>query len=97
MTCPANVNHGLWCEGNSAGQLNRNTLYGPKYFNWDLGIAKAFKINEQAVVQFQANFFNVFNHPNFMLPTGDTNNPNFGKSTAAFAPRVGQLALRFDF
>jgi hypothetical protein len=35
--------------------------------------------------------------PNFMLPTGDTNNPNFGKSTAAFAPRVGQLALRFDF
>ncbi|MFZ3371236.1 MAG: TonB-dependent receptor [Candidatus Sulfotelmatobacter sp.] len=97
VTCPANVNRGLWCEGNSVGQLNRNTLYGPKYFNWDLGIAKAFKINEQAVVQFQANFFNVFNHPNFMLPTGDTNNPNFGKSTAAFAPRVGQLALRFDF
>ena len=97
VTCPANVNDGLWCEGRTVGQLNRNALYGPKYFNWDLGVAKAFKINEHAAVQFHANFFNVFNHPNFMLPTGDINDIEFGKSTAAFDPRVGQLALRFDF
>lgn len=56
-----------------------------------------FKINERAGVQFQANFFNVFNHPNFEIPVSDTNNPKFGFSTAAFTPRIGQLALRFDF
>ena len=92
------MNKGLWCEGRSVGQLNRNPLYGPKYFNWDLGIAKAFKIHEQAAFQFQANFFNLINHPNFSLPVGNmANQGQFGKSIGAFDPQVGQLALRFDF
>jgi hypothetical protein len=97
VTCPASVNHGLWCEGQSVGQLNRGSLFGPKYFNWDFGVAKAFKINERAAVQFQANFFNILNHPNFGLPISDMANVNFGHSIGAFDPRVGQMALRLDF
>ena len=100
--CPGNVNGGLWCDGPAVGQTLRNTLIGPTFQNVDLGIAKKFKITESAAIQFQANFFNLFNRANFNLPQGDFNNTNFGLSTSTLAPgaggaRVTQLALRFDF
>src|SRR5262249_12958644 len=99
--CPPTVNQGLWCEG-VAGQTGRNALYGPGYSNVDLGIAKRFKIKETAALQFQANFFNLLNRANFVIPIGNLTDSNFGKSTATFLPgqggaRVTQLALRFDF
>ena len=95
--CPPSVNGGLWCEGRSVGQSSRNSLYGPKYINLDFGVAKRFKVTEGSALTFQANWFNTVNRPNFALPTGDANNSNFGRSTIAFDPRVGQLAIRFDF
>ncbi|MBZ5705474.1 MAG: TonB-dependent receptor, partial [Acidobacteriia bacterium] len=100
--CPASVNDGRWCEGQAVGQSNRNPLIGPSFQNVDFGVAKKFKITESAAIQFQANFFNLFNRTNFNLPNGDINNSNFGLSTSTLAPgaggaRVTQLALRFDF
>jgi hypothetical protein len=106
VQCPitAATGGGRWCEGPGAGQLNRNSLVGPKYVDTDLSVAKRFKINESAGLTFQAGFFNLFNHPNFAIP--DTNLVNlgstFGQSTQTFAPgqggaRVTQLALRFEF
>jgi Carboxypeptidase regulatory-like domain/TonB dependent receptor len=97
VSCPLNVNGGLWCQGAAVGQSRRNSLYGPNYQGWDLGVAKRFKIAESASIQFQANFFNVLNRSNFALPSGNLNDSNFGKSTVTFDPRVTQLALRFDF
>ncbi len=103
-TCPASVNGGFWCEGKAVGQSSRNSLYGPNYQNWDLGVGKRFKIHESASVQFQANFFNILNRSNFVLPDANLNDlgGTFGKSQATFNPgqggaRVTQLALRFDF
>jgi Carboxypeptidase regulatory-like domain/TonB dependent receptor len=102
--CPASVNQGLWCQGKAVGQSSRNSLYGPNYQNWDLGVGKKFKITESASVQFQANFFNILNRANFALPDADLSHlgSTFGKSQATFNPgqggaRVTQLALRFDF
>jgi len=104
VTCPASVNSGLWCEGQSVGQLSRNSFTGPKYVDTDFSVAKKFKVTESAGLTFQASFFNLFNHPNFAIP--DSNlvdfGTTFGQSTATFAPgqggaRVTQLALRFDF
>jgi hypothetical protein len=103
VACPATVNIGLWCEGKALGQTERNTLFGPGYFNTDLGFGKAFKVTENSKLTLQGNFFNIFNHPNFELPDGNLNDVGtFGKSTATFAPgpggaRVTQLSLRFDF
>jgi hypothetical protein len=54
-------------------------------------------------LRFEANFFNLFNHPNFQTPVSNLNSGNFGVSTATFdnqqsgGTRVTQLALRFDF
>jgi hypothetical protein len=97
LPCPATVNLGFWCQGAVVSQTRRNSLVGPGYFNTDLGVSKAFKITETAKVTLYGNFFNIFNHPNFLVPDNNLNNTTFGQSTKAFEPRITQLALRFDF
>jgi hypothetical protein len=92
-------NGGFWCQGGTG----RNILRAPGYKNVDFGISKGFKITESAKLTLQGNFFNLFNHTNFLTPTSDLADPtNYGKSTATFNPgqggaRVTQLSLRFDF
>ncbi len=103
LTNPAINNHGgFWCDPN----LGRGAIPGPMYTNVDFGISKSFKINERMAFRFDANFFDLFNHPNFENPssTGGGANVeagNFGTSTATYGDqgghRITQLALRFDF
>jgi hypothetical protein len=105
LSCPANVNMGLWCDGAAVGEMERNTLVGPAFFNTDFGIKKTFKVTERTGLRFEANFFNLFNHTNFQIAPAQYNlaASNFGVSTATFnnqqsgGPRVTQLAVRFDF
>jgi hypothetical protein len=104
LPCPASVNLGLWCEGSVVGQMQRNSLVGPGFFNTDIGFGKTFKITERANLKFEGNFFNIFNHPNFQLPDANLNDgAAFGQSTSTFTnqqsggPRITQLAIRFDF
>jgi hypothetical protein len=97
--CPASVNGGLWCDP----PVHRNSIYGPAFANVDFNVSKRFKITESAGLTFQANFFNLFNHPNFVTPTTSQNqrSANFGGLTATAGDngghRVTQMALRFDF
>ncbi len=96
--CPASINMGLWCQGPALGQIQRNSLVGPGYFNMDVGFAKSFKITETTRLKFEGNFFNILNHPNFLSPDGNlTDVGTFGTSTSTFSPRVTQLAARFEF
>jgi Carboxypeptidase regulatory-like domain len=103
LPCPASVNDGLWCQGTALGQMERNTLTGPSFFNTDLGIKKTFKLTERTTLRLEGNFFNIFNHPNFQTPDTDLNDTTFGQSTATFnntqsgGPRITQLTIRFDF
>ena len=100
-SCPVSENLGLWCNS----PMHRNDVYGPHYANLDLGLGKSFKITEGSKLTFFANFFNIFNHPNFDTPQGNFSDPNaFGKSQSTVGNdgfgnghRIGQLALRFDF
>jgi hypothetical protein len=93
-TCPASVNNGQWCNP----PLGRNSMVGPGFHNVNFGISKKFKVTERIALRFDANFFNLFNHPNFGLPGRNHNDPGtFGKSTSTFDPRITQLALRLDF
>ena len=106
LTNPAIDNHGgFWCDPN----LGRNAIPGPSFANIDFGISKNFKINERMGFRFDANFFDLLNHPNFQNPgaiaTGGnnfTNNGNtFGQSLNTTGDtgghRITQLAIRFDF
>ena len=50
------------------GNIHRNQFTGPGEFLSDMSIFKNFTITEQVKAQFQAEFFNVFNHPIYANP-----------------------------
>jgi len=50
------------------GNIHRNQFTGPGEFMSDMSIFKNFSITESVKAQFQAEFFNVFNHPVYNLP-----------------------------
>jgi hypothetical protein len=49
------------------GNLGRNSVIGPSFFNTDLSLIKRTKVGG-ATVEFRAEAFNVFNHPNLGQP-----------------------------
>jgi hypothetical protein len=78
---------------------------GPDFANTDFSVIKQFALPREGMsLKFRAEFFNLFNHPQFGLPntgaTGyaDINTPNFGSiSSTVNNPRVIQFGLRFAF
>ena len=67
----------------------RNSFRGPGFFNSDFDLLKRFKITERANFAVGANFYNVFNHPNFTPPNTDVNNvfyAPFGTVTSTAVP-----------
>src|SRR5262245_27748867 len=50
------------------GNLERNLLHGPGFFQQDLIVAKKFVIAEGTNLEFRSEFFNLFNHTNFGNP-----------------------------
>ena len=90
----------------SFGDVGRNTLQGPGYQTWDFTAGKHFPIRERFNLEFRADFFNIFNHTNFLLANSGPQNsnnstilgaPQFGFLTAARDPRLVQLSLKLTF
>ena len=50
------------------GNLGRNVVIGPGFTNVDFSLLKTTKITERIKTQFRAEFFDIFNHPNFGQP-----------------------------
>ena len=50
------------------GNLGRNAIFGPHFWNVDFSITKETHITERVSLQLRAELFNIFNHPNFALP-----------------------------
>src|SRR5215467_13316550 len=50
------------------GTMQRNSIYGPRFFDLDFAVTKDTTITEHVSLQLRAEFFNIFNHPNFALP-----------------------------
>jgi len=59
--------------GTDIGNAGRNCLRGPRQVNLDFSIAKLFPIAESRNFEFRAEFFNLFNHPNFATPISNLN------------------------
>ncbi|HEX4169192.1 MAG TPA: carboxypeptidase regulatory-like domain-containing protein [Bryobacteraceae bacterium] len=87
------------------GTLGRNALVGPGAVNFDTSLFKDFSLTERQKVQFRAEFFNIFNHPQFTNPNAALNNlPFFGQTTSTVSTVEGfhtsrqiQFALRYSF
>jgi len=59
---------GTW--GANLGNVGRNALRGPGFFQWDFSAMKNIAIKEGLKLQLRADFFNILNHPNFANPDG---------------------------
>jgi hypothetical protein len=79
------------------GNSPRNLLYGPGTVEFDESLFKNFPLTESRYFQFRAEFFNIFNHPNFSNPQNNLSSSQFGTITSAASPRIIQLALRLAF
>lgn len=65
------------------GDLARNSLRGFPFYQFDLALRRSFSFSDSTKLQFQADAFNVFNHPNFEDASGDDLHlSTFGQSTA---------------
>jgi hypothetical protein len=67
----------------------RNQYRGPGFFDSDVSINKNFKITERIAFGAGANFYNVFNHPNFAEPGNIFGTSTFGQVTSQTAPPTG--------
>lgn len=87
-------------------------VYGPHYFDSDLGLFKNFHISESMRLQFRAQAYNFLNHPLWSFPdtsnltlyfTQDSNgvvsqvNKNFGTAAVKNGNRVVEVAVKFFF
>jgi Carboxypeptidase regulatory-like domain/TonB dependent receptor len=71
------------------GDFGRNVLRGFGATQVDLAVQRQFHITERLGLRFRAEFFNIFNHPNFGSPTNTLSSPLFGHSTQMLASSLG--------
>jgi hypothetical protein len=83
------------------GNSGRGAFRGPHQANYDMALNKTTKVgglSEAATVQFRAEFFNSFNHPQFATPGTVFGTGSFGKIGAtSVAPRIIQFGLKYIF
>jgi hypothetical protein len=90
-----------------AGELGtaaRAPVYGPRFVNTDLSLIKHFPLREGMMLDFRAEFFNIFNHAQFYL-NGSASGMQDIDATSSFGivngtvnnPRVIQLAVKLNF
>ena len=83
------------------GDLGRNGLRGPDFLWSDFYLTKWVPLTEHVKLRFESQFFNVFNHPNFALPSmvqaGIPGNPStqigFGALASTTSPPTGLLGV----
>ena len=94
------------------GTSARNFLRQPGLDNWDMGIGKSFHIAENAQFRLNADFFNAFNHHQYVVGTGaligagsgggssisnSITSSTAGQITSAALPRQIQISGKFTF
>jgi Carboxypeptidase regulatory-like domain len=83
------------------GNLARNALRGPDFVWNDFYLTKLFPVTEHLKLRFDAQFFNVLNHPNFALPSmvlagipgKSSTQTGFGALTYTTSPPTGLLGV----
>jgi hypothetical protein len=83
------------------GDLGRNALRGPDFTWSDFYLTKWFRVKEHIKLRLEAQFFNVFNHPNFALPSmvlagvpgKASTQTGFGALTFTTSPPTGLLGV----
>jgi hypothetical protein len=85
----------------SYGNSGRNSVRGPGINNVDLSVFKNIKFSERFAMQFRTEFFNAFNHTQFLIrgnsSTAGGYHDKFGQVTESRDPRIIQFAVKLNF
>jgi hypothetical protein len=82
------------------GNVGRDTLRGPAFFETDWSIYRTFLITERVRFQVRAEALNATNHANFANPSSDINSSTFGFITGTIGPnqsRQWRFGTRLSF
>jgi hypothetical protein len=80
------------------GNSPRTICCGPGIDNFDFSVQKILPVGENKHFEFRAEFFNTFNHTQFLNPDGNiSDGADFGRIKRARDPRNIQFALKFAF
>jgi hypothetical protein len=91
------------------GNTPRNAVRGPGTWQMDFGAGKIIPLRERAQIQFRAEFYNAFNHPQLGPPQAALGSAGFGRiqqtvntstpvsPVGSGTPREMQFALRLEF
>jgi hypothetical protein len=80
------------------GNAPRTICCGPGINNFDFSVQKQLQIGEKEHFEFRAEFFNIFNHAQFLNPDGNiSDGSDFGLVKHTRDPRNIQFALKFAF
>jgi Carboxypeptidase regulatory-like domain/TonB dependent receptor len=88
---PGNSNVATW------GNLGFDGVWGPGRDNWNLALFKNFAVTERLRFELRFESFNTFNHPQMNGVDIKLGDPDFGKVTSAYDPRVFQLGAKVFF
>lgn len=88
------------------GNSGVGAVLGPGQFNFDMSVMKNTKLMEGLSMQFRADFYNAFNHPQFFPPLGGFGSLGFEDVTSSASrritstsvnPRLIQFGVKFIF
>lgn len=73
------------------GNLGRNVVRGLRAWQQDLAVRRLFKLTDKLNLQFRAEAFNIFNHPNFGAIQTNLSAANFGQATNMLNQQLGGI------
>ncbi len=111
-SCPTGAVDQIAGAAQQVGNVGRNSMIGPGFFNVNLALSKTTQLSERIAMQLRLETVNTTNTPQFANPNGScctANNANFGYVTGTLSsgsgsvnsgtggPRSVQLAVKFTF
>ncbi len=79
------------------GSRTEPNLRNPGTFGFDSVMSRWQPIRERMRLQYRAEFYNIFNHPNLGAPAAGITSSTFGRITAKTGNRTMMMALRLEF
>ena len=101
-TCVPWLNRSLFTQPaiGTFGNVGKDAFRGPLLWNSDMGVLKDFypiQNKENLRFELRGEFFNIFNHTQFMDPSVTVSDAGFGGIRAANDPRIIQIAAKVFF